>query len=652
MPESKEIIYERLGRTEYLDKLDTIKQHVEGLWIDKQYLPEYFTFHNISHCEQVENSIYKLIPPERVDQFTDIELFCLISSAYLHDVGMIPDARTHNLTEETISNFLIGAGLSDILASQGTRYINLLIEGNSDKYREIHQLLSKKYVLENFRALRLAPNEAGIIGELCKYHRKSEDISSINAEVHNVDVKLLAAYLRLGDAIHINQDRVDRDLFTLFTRIGMPSESMFHWIKNLCTANVIADNTNQKIIIEVIGSDTRPKNMQLIADYIREEIESELILIKDILARGNISYYSEVAYNIIPGAFSERDKILIDQIISKLQLQDKSSASDVVDSIIKSIISILEVQDSGFNKYSMIKWYQGNVISELLAKRPCHILVRRIYELIQKGIEKDTSELSSEQIRDILNSIKYSIEEFNEKRKYSLNKLFQFTNAILSDTGTILLFGHSRLVIDALKGIDENLKSKTKIYICEGRNIGRYNSLNELDYCDGAVYASSIVENGFKEVFLIPDILVASLMSRNLIDKVIFGANGVDIQDGTFGHSAGHLSIADLAHLYDIPVYVILDSFKFGNLNDCYNPGLERNEGRKYEWFSADKKILSKIDGVKFFNPREDLIKDELNGRSLNRFTALITDFGIIQSNRIPDIIKTEFKTTQNSEGK
>ncbi len=636
--ETKRSIEERLGKSElkYLKRLNKIKGKVKDLWIDKKYLPEYFTFHDGSHSAEVENSIYKLIPQENIYRLSDQDLFCLIAAAWLHDVGMIPDAKTHNLLEDNISKSLIRTILSEKYIDQENEYINLLLAGDSNTYREVHQLLSKKYVKDNFQYLGLYPNEAGIIADLCQYHRKSEDISSLNTK----NLQILAAYLRLADAIHINPNRVDKDLLTLFERIGMPSESILHWLKNLCTSQVIVDNENQLITIEInADEETGPKDMLLIADYIREDIESELESVRDILARGNISYYSEVRAELIRAVFSQRDKILVDQIISKLQLRDKSSASDVIDSVIKSIIYILDLPDTERNKHSMVKWYLENVIGELLSKRPCHILVRRIFGLIQEDIGKDISTLSESQIKEILKSTKFNIERFRDNRKLCLNKLFEHTKSILSDMGTILLFGHSRLVIKALCGIDEKIRAKTVIYICEGRNIGRYNSLNELEYSDGVEYASSLTNHEFKEIILVPDILVGSLMSRSLIDKVIFGANGVDMSDGTFGHSAGHLTIADLAYLYDIPVYVILDSFKFGDLKSCFNSKLERNEDRKYEWLSADKKVLSRLTGVRFFNPREDLIQGELNGRNLKRFTALITDYGIIQANRIPEEI-------------
>jgi translation initiation factor 2B subunit (eIF-2B alpha/beta/delta family) len=392
--------------------------------------------------------------------------------------------------------------------------------------------------------------------------------------------------------------------------------------------------------VEVIRSENGPKDINLIADYIREEIEAELLSVKDILARGDISYYSEVKTKLIPGAFSDRDKILIDQIISKLQLKDKSSASDVLDSVIKSILSIIGLPDSTANKYSMIEWYHQEVVKKLLIDRPCHVLVRHVQDLLERELRMDEKRQSEEETKKILETIKLKIEKFRDERKLCLEKLSQYTGAILGDYGSILLFGHSRLVIKALEKMGQDIKDKTEIYICEARNLGHYNSLNELSYSNGIAYASAIANCGYKKVKLVPDIAVASLMSRNLINKVIFGATGVDIEEGIFGHSVGHLAVADLAYLYGIPVYTILDSFKFGDVKKDYDPMLER----KNNWLTSDKKILSKLGGVKLFNPREDLIEDKLNNIKTNRLTALITDYGIISANTIPDGIRKNMR--------
>ncbi|GAH83283.1 unnamed protein product, partial [marine sediment metagenome] len=111
------------------------------------------------------------------------------------------------------------------------------------------------------------------------------------------------------------------------------------------------------------------------------------------------------------------------------------------------------------------------------------------------------------------------------------------------------------------------------------------------------------------------------------------GANGVNIKDkvdiksGTFGHTAGHLTIAALANLYRIPVFVVVDSDKFGDMD--HDEELER----KINWITGDKRALAKLEGIEDFNPREDIV-------DADKVYALVTDYGIFPPHKIPDDIR------------
>lgn len=83
------------------------------------------------------------------------------------------------------------------------------------------------------------------------------------------------------------------------------------------------------------------------------------------------------------------------------------------------------------------------------------------------------------------------------------------------------------------------------------------------------------MEFGFQNLHIIPDISAGNLMARGLIKKIIFGANKIDIESGRIGNTCGHLSIADIAMIYRVPVYVITETGKFGKLVWSSQP--ERN---------------------------------------------------------------------------
>lgn len=586
----------------YIKRLNFIRQYVRYKWEENKGLPARYTIHDASHSENVKKAIYKLIPETKYSELSEEEKFYLLSSAWLHDIGMIPD-----------------------------------LFGTKDDYQKVrseHHIRSKRYI-ENEKerqALGLNHDEAKIIGEICKYHRKSEDIMMCQPRLGQIRLQLLASYLRLADAIHIDKTRVDESLFKIFLETGIPWDSKYHWLKSFWIREVTPDFDNLTINIDLIISKDDADNVDIISNMIKEEVRTELYTVKDILIRGGISYFLDVETKFGLG-IRESQKIDLKQIIGNIQLDRKPSASDVMTTIIDTILSILDL-DNKREAYSIIKEYRNEVIENNVKNRPCHILVRKLDKLITDNTGENEGDLSDVQINGKIINIKTKILHFKKSREESLSKLLGFAQSILSDYESILLFGYSTLVMKALEAVSIEVKKETKkIYVCECRSKDQYNDMNELIYCDGIEYASQIKKIGYREVYLVPDILVGNLISRDLVSKVIFGANGVDIESGRFGHTAGHLTIADLAHLYGVPVYVILDSYKFGKM--VPNSELERD----INWVTGDKKALSRMKGIKLFNPREDTI-------DASKLHALVTDYGMFPPNKIPDSIRHKVDIT------
>lgn len=135
------------------------------------------------------------------------------------------------------------------------------------------------------------------------------------------------------------------------------------------------------------------------------------------------------------------------------------------------------------------------------------------------------------------------------------------------------MFGSSSIVLAALKDLPNSVKEQLSIYVAECRGKTQYNSRNEIKYSDGLKYATDLRKAGFVDVVIVPDICVGNLVARGLIDKVVFGANGIDMNGG-FGHTAGHLTIAVVAKHFGVPVYVISDLMKLGELE--WEPELVR----------------------------------------------------------------------------
>lgn len=590
----------------YKEKLVQIEKHVSGLWNDKKArvrqdlnsgLFDVYTLHDETHSEKVVEALDKLIPGERANKLSAEEWFYLKASAWMHDIGMIKDLP------------------------------GLEVDKIQDARKEHHKRTCD-YILTNklFTQLLLDESEAETIAEICKYHRRTEDINDLKLP----RVQLLASYLRLADAIHIDRTRVDKSLFDIFLQVGMSWEMKFNWLKSFWIKDIEPDFENLTLTIQLNIPEGAVANIDIIKEMVENEIRSELTRVKDILIRHGISYFLYVKAKYSGVACTEDRRIQLSQVISNLQLERKPSASNVANIIFETLLQILNLPNS-HDAHSTCQEYRKQVISNVIQKRPCHILVGRINQVLENHLKETTLPKATE--KQQLDQVKAEIKKIQEDREEKIKALVEHAQSILSDYGAILLSGYSDLVIRSLKETQSEVKRETEIYICEGRERTQYNDMNELVYCDGLEYAFQVRAIGFEKVFLIPDILVGNLISRDIIKKVIFGANGVDINDGRIAHTAGHLSIAELAYSYNVPVYVIVDRYKFGTLGKYHD--LQREK----EWLTGDVQLLSRLrnEKIELYNPKEDIVE-------ATRLHDFVTDLGTFPPHKIPKELRNFVK--------
>ncbi len=581
---------------------------MEDFWSNKK-IQGYFTLHDASHSAGVEYSLYKLIPLQNKivpmdgkSQFDSQDWFYLVAAAWLHDVGMVPNI----LRNDPIT----GVSLDDF-----------------EKARKSHNLRSKQYINENYKLIGLTETERDNLGVICEFHRKSMDINKC-PKAFNANLQLLAAYLRLADGIHINYERIDENLLGLFELIGMPEESRFHWIKSKLTHDVVPDPNNLTISIPLKFSKHDNKFSHLVSNSIREDVKNELSSVRDILIRGGITYYLDVQVIESEIEADQNIKEELQQMINNIQLNTWASASDVFESIVSSILYLNTFDDKDKAMFILGK-YQERIITENLKIRSCHIMLDKIFNIVSISLAAaDTIDSHK-----ILDNLKSEVLNIKADRDKAIEKIAENAKPVLSDGEPILLFGHSKIVIEALDRIDEGIKKITNIYVLEGRNSGRYSYSNEIEYCDGLEYSIAVKEKGFPNVFLVPDILVGNLLVRtkDKVRKIVFGANGIDINEISFGHTAGHLAIAKLGKLLNVPIYVLADCFKFGELK--FKEDIER----KNAWLMGEGSInYSRIDGIKIFNPREDKVNND-------DITYLITELGMFPPHQLPEIVKNRY---------
>lgn len=583
----------------YAKRLSDIEEIAKKIWRTSGTCA-WYVLHDHRHSEKVEEYIGRLIPENCYEALSLAERFLLIAAAWTHDLGM---------------SFAVAGK-----------------EGSYDEIRDEHHINSAEWVLKHQDDLGLDSTEAPALYELCLYHRKSVDIH-LATEKHRKDIRtqLLASYFRLADALHIDSSRVPKNLYETFRGAGMPWESRFHWLKSKWVNDVSPNPEDLTIAVSMNLPDVGEARVEAFKSIIKSELEEELDSVWDVLVHGKITYYLDVKTKVNTVPSLTPDAAEVEQVIDHLILMDRASASDLADSVIDTVLR-LAAQKNVKSAFTDIRDYSENVISGLAEARSCQVLLRVILRIID-----DATGSVAQNRRGMAGAMKKlsrNLNSFRMDRERKLKRVYTNAKPILADGHPILLFGYSKTVIRSLSLLPKKIKGNTVIYICQCSSKSRFNHRNELIYCDGIEYARDVASIGFQKVNIVPDTAIANLMEQRAVRKVVFGANGIDRESGLFGHTAGHLIVSDMARMYNVPVFVITDSSKFGEVR--------RNlqSERKTTWLTGDKSLLSELNelGIGVKNPREDCLDlKKKPSRGLGIY-LLVTDLGIFPPTQIPDL--------------
>ena len=147
-----------------------------------------YTNHEVTHLKHVEEYADRIVPNEIKNELNINEVFFLLCSIWLHDMGMIFKDNELELfrskTEEERNTFAVNI-------------------------RESHNIRSETYINENNEKLGLNWHEAEIIGKIAKGHRQI-DLHEVNDDDYkgsNIRVSFLSAILRLADECHVDNTR-------------------------------------------------------------------------------------------------------------------------------------------------------------------------------------------------------------------------------------------------------------------------------------------------------------------------------------------------------------------------------------------------------------------------------------------------------------
>ena len=550
----------------YLKRYETITNRVKQLHKSHESKPplRWYTPHGIPHYEAVEQNIRQLIPNNKIKDLTELERFFLLVSAWVHDIGMIKGLMSD---DENIAD-----------------------DNREKEIRDSHHFRSEKYIIEDYNNLEINEEEATAFALLAKFHRRRCDINScpilypipgIKNE-NMLRLRLLAAYLRLADALHVDKTRTPASQYAITLAYNIPNNSKLHWLRSKFVQDIQIDIENKKLVVHFnmpskIESWYKNRLAYLpdIQRDIVEDLTSELNTVKDVLLSYNFSHFlfvESVTHDVQYDNQTLRDISGLDYY----KIMDNPSSSALCSLVLRSIQGIINSNDKEDAINKAIKSIVDDININVLESRKCHIgLTNLIRDIQDNYIDSDIDK------KGIQKDIENKIQELEKKRnnirrvsyKYFL-KQFNVTDSHLKDRidanekMNILLYGYSELTIKSLCGfrdvIIDHLKQKSSpdinfhhkleklsteyfnIFVCEGQPKNHTDGVGKIVYHDGIRYAQTLLDHGFQNIFIIPDAIAGTLLlmagKYPVPDFVMVGANGFD--DKSFRHSAGHTMIS------------------------------------------------------------------------------------------------------------
>lgn len=233
-------------------RLPEIEKHAKEILQYAQGKFPYYTPHGFMHSENVLENLNWLIQEEVKAQLNAQELFFLITSAWLHDWGMIGEAHE-----------------------------------DSDEIRNTHNIRTEEKLEKHHNLIGLSLNEARIIGLICRGHRKEDlfdekyDDTPFETGIM-IHLRFLTAILRIADEVDVTYSRVPEIIFYELNPTDKAEEE-FKKQMDIRGISYPSDKEKHKLTLSGIAYD--PIAVTAL-NKLRDKIQTELNDVKTVLATG------------------------------------------------------------------------------------------------------------------------------------------------------------------------------------------------------------------------------------------------------------------------------------------------------------------------------------------------------------------------------
>lgn len=567
----------------YKEKLERVKDEVTKLYDAAKGLQGFYIPHDENHCQKVQEYLDKIVSARALADIPEKECFLVLCGVWLHDVGMIPQLF----------------GPADI--------------SNIETIRKKHHIRSAEYVDNNWDKLGLEEDEVSPISDLCRYHRRSENLEGLNVDDEPM-LRYLAALLRLADACHSDYTRIPPELYRLNLAVGISSEHLLHWVKSRIVNRVEPDPErgliNLRIIIprqsEWFNADFG-KLVKLVVGDIQHELEG-------------VRYYLPGYTGVRVASVKEVKRSTYDwsiyEALRAYEIPEFPNASLIFDTVLETMDVIAEKAEVD----KIEKRYQ-KALDSAVKEKSHHLGLLRL----KSDVEKACSGKSGDSLRKAIGQCTKRFRGWKKRAQSDIANIAKDKeNKIVSPGDCILVYSNSSCLCAFLGKVPKVTRKKVRIYVGELRSKSAYDELGRPKYNDGHELALFLAQLGYR-VSLIADAAIPHFMAERKINKVLTGTSGIGY-NGSSSHPVGHLMVAESAKRHRIPFYVLGETFKLGDVEKI-------EEDRPNLWLCGSYETMFHDltqHGVEVPKPKQDIVP-------ANLITAFITEEGILEPKKLKE---------------
>lgn len=236
------------------DRFDALEKRVCDDVLPFVHLPD-FTDHGVKHARAVEDNISRLLSDAGILYLTPFELFVVLTTTILHDIGMSAKAK----------------------ASESSTEIRLA-----------HFARGRQIIIKHHDYFGLSKHEALIVGEVCQSHGAPtlDNVRPVSISGGGtLRLPLLCALLRLGDILDVTASRAPTPIADWRQ---MNYSSRAHWDLHACISGVrIEAAPKWDIAIDVIPEDKKQERRLI---ELRNEVQDELDGVSAIFREAGLHY--------------------------------------------------------------------------------------------------------------------------------------------------------------------------------------------------------------------------------------------------------------------------------------------------------------------------------------------------------------------------